>query len=113
LPLQYLSQRPRSGLKIIPCGLNYTTAHEFRSSAVVEFGKAVDISRDLVNAYRNGARKEATQQLLGRIHDAMLSVTITSSTEENINVGLIPGQNLLKRPAKSHLVCSYCCRNLL
>jgi glycerol-3-phosphate O-acyltransferase/dihydroxyacetone phosphate acyltransferase len=66
--------------------MNYTAAHEFRSSAVVEFGKPVKIPTDLVEMYRGGARKEATQQLLRLIWNAMLDVTITSPEEDNIVV---------------------------
>ncbi|MCJ1341192.1 hypothetical protein MMC09_006488 [Bachmanniomyces sp. S44760] len=78
MALGSLAANPDSGLKIVPCGMNYFHAHKFRSRAVVEFGAPIDIPKELVEMYKAGERREATRQLLEMIYQALVAVTVTS-----------------------------------
>ncbi|RDW88980.1 putative CTR1 suppressor protein [Coleophoma cylindrospora] len=78
MALGSLAANPDSGLKIIPCGMNYFHAHKFRSRAVVEFGNPIDIPKELVELYKNGERREAVSQLLNTVYQALVAVTVTS-----------------------------------
>ncbi|CZT40927.1 probable CTR1 suppressor protein [Rhynchosporium secalis] len=78
MALGALAASPDSGLKIVPCGMNYFHAHKFRSRAVIEFGNPVDVPKELVELYKNGERREAVSQLLDIIYQALVAVTVTS-----------------------------------
>jgi glycerol-3-phosphate O-acyltransferase/dihydroxyacetone phosphate acyltransferase len=78
MALGALAANPDSGLKIVPCGMNYFHAHKFRSRAVVEFGNPVDIPKELVELYKSGERREAVSQLLDTVYQALVAVTVTS-----------------------------------
>ena len=78
MALGALSANPDSGLKIVPCGMNYFHAHKFRSRAVVEFGNPVEVPKELVELYKSGERREAVSQLLDTVYQALVAVTVTS-----------------------------------
>jgi glycerol-3-phosphate O-acyltransferase/dihydroxyacetone phosphate acyltransferase len=78
MALGALAANPDSGLKIVPCGMNYFHAHKFRSRAVVEFGNPVEVPKELVELYKNGERREAIGQLLDTVYQALVAVTVTS-----------------------------------
>ncbi|KAJ5042953.1 uncharacterized protein L3040_004343 [Drepanopeziza brunnea f. sp. 'multigermtubi'] len=78
MALGALAANPESGLKIIPCGMNYFHAHKFRSRAVVEFGNPVEVPQELVELYKSGERREAVSQLLDTVYQALVAVTVTS-----------------------------------
>ena len=78
MALGALAAAPDSGLKIIPCGMNYFHAHKFRSRAVIEFGNPVEVPKKLVEMYKQGERREAVSQLLETIYQSLVAVTVTS-----------------------------------
>ncbi|CAG8976128.1 hypothetical protein HYALB_00002409 [Hymenoscyphus albidus] len=78
MALGALAANPDSGLKIVPCGMNYFHAHKFRSRAVIEFGNPVEVPQELVKLYRSGERREAVSQLLDTVYQALVAVTVTS-----------------------------------
>ena len=78
MALGALAANPDSGLKIVPCGMNYFHAHKFRSRAVVEFGNPVDVPKELVELYKSGERRESVSQLLDTVYQALVAVTVTS-----------------------------------
>ncbi|KAL2040855.1 hypothetical protein N7G274_006313 [Stereocaulon virgatum] len=78
MALGSLAADPDSGLKIVPCGMNYFHAHKFRSRAVVEFGTPLEVPKELVDLYTKGERREATRQLLETVYQALVAVTVTS-----------------------------------
>ena len=86
MALGSLAADPDSGLKIVPCGMNYFHAHKFRSRAVVEFGSPVDVPKELVELYKSGERRPATGQLLEIIYQALVSVTVTSPDYDTLMV---------------------------
>ena len=78
MALGALTADPDSGLKIVPCGMNYFHAHKFRSRAVVEFGNPLEVPKELVELYKSGERREAVSQLLDTVYQALVAVTVTS-----------------------------------
>ena len=89
MALGSLAANPDSGLKIVPCGMNYFHAHKFRSRAVVEFGPPVDVPSELVELYKSGERREATRQLLEIVYQALVAVTVTSPDYDTLMVRII------------------------
>jgi glycerol-3-phosphate O-acyltransferase/dihydroxyacetone phosphate acyltransferase len=64
---------------IVPVGLNYFRGHRFRGRIVVEFGKPVTISNDLLVKYKQkGSKREALSTLLEDVEDGMRSVIVTA-----------------------------------
>ena len=86
MALGSLAENPDSGLKIVPCGMNYFHAHKFRSRAVVEFGTPIDVPTELLDLYRSGQKREATGQLLQQIYQGLLAVTVTSPDYDTLMV---------------------------
>ena len=86
MALGSLAESPDSGLKIVPCGMNYFHAHKFRSRAVVEFGTPMEVSHELQDLYRSGEKREATRQLLEQIYQGLLAVTVTSPDYDTLMV---------------------------
>lgn len=86
MALGSLAANPDSGLKIVPCGMNYFHAHKFRSRAVVEFGPPVDVPMELVELYKSGERREATRQLLETVYQSLVAVTVTSPDYDTLMV---------------------------
>ncbi|KAL8825027.1 MAG: hypothetical protein Q9170_007958 [Blastenia crenularia] len=78
MALGSLAADPDSGLKVIPCGMNYFHAHKFRSRAVVEFGPPIEVPKELVDLYKSGERREASKRLLETVTQALVAVTVTS-----------------------------------
>ena len=89
MALGSLAANPDSGLKIIPCGMNYFHAHKFRSRAVIEFGPPLEVPRELVDMYRNGERRESTRQLLEMVYNSLVAVTVTSPDYDTLMVCLL------------------------
>jgi glycerol-3-phosphate O-acyltransferase/dihydroxyacetone phosphate acyltransferase len=86
MALGSLAADPDSGLKIVPCGMNYFHAHKFRSRAVVEFGTPLEVPKELVDLYTKGERREATRQLLETVYQALVAVTVTSPDYDTLMV---------------------------
>ena len=101
MALGSLAENPDSGLKIVPCGMNYFHAHKFRSRAVVEFGTPLEVSQELQDLYRSGEKREATRQLLEQIYQGLLAVTVTSPDYDTLMV--IQAVRRLYRPKGKQL----------
>ena len=86
MALGSLAANPDSGLKIIPCGMNYFHAHKFRSRAVIEFGPPIEVPKELVDLYKSGERRQATGQLLETVYQALVAVTVTSPDYDTLMV---------------------------
>ncbi|KAL1965058.1 hypothetical protein VTN77DRAFT_6118 [Rasamsonia byssochlamydoides] len=86
MALGSLAENPDSGLKIVPCGMNYFHAHKFRSRAVVEFGNPIEVPKELVEQYKRGERREAVGALLDTIYHALLAVTVNGPDYETLMV---------------------------
>ena len=89
MALGSLAANPDSGLKIVPCGMNYFHAHKFRSRAVVEFGSPIEVPKELVDMYRKGERREATRQLLEIVYNGLVAVTVLSPDYDTLMVRIL------------------------
>jgi glycerol-3-phosphate O-acyltransferase/dihydroxyacetone phosphate acyltransferase len=58
---------------IVPCGLNYFHGHRFRSHVLVEFGKPVEITDDLLELYAKD-RRAAYSEVLQLVEKRLKSV---------------------------------------
>lgn len=89
MALGSLAADPDSGLKIVPCGMNYFHAHKFRSRAVVEFGTPLEVPKELVEMYSKGERREAIKELLTTIYQALVAVTVTSPDYDTLMASIL------------------------
>jgi len=62
-------------VRIVPCGLNYFQGHRFRSHVLVEFGKPIEVTDEILELYAKD-RREAYASLLKVVEQRMKSVTI-------------------------------------
>lgn len=109
MALGSLAENPDSGLKIVPCGMNYFHAHKFRSRAVVEFGSPIEVPRELVEKYKRGERREAVGELLDTIYHALLAVTVNGPDYETLMVSVLFFYPILLVTLLNTLVgCSSC-----
>lgn len=86
MALGSLARNPSSKVKIVPIGMNYFQAHKFRSRAVVEIGRPIEISHNLVEKYQSEKKREATGELLDTIYQSLISVTVTSPDYDTLMV---------------------------
>ncbi|CAG8761234.1 19856_t:CDS:2, partial [Racocetra persica] len=88
MALGAMAAYPGLDVKIVPCGLNYFQAHQFRSRAVIEFGPPISISSELVEKYnKNGLdRKEACNKLMEIIYEKLKSLAVTAPDYETLSV---------------------------
>ncbi|CAG8733961.1 6359_t:CDS:2, partial [Racocetra fulgida] len=86
MALGAMAANPKLNVKIVPCGLNYFHAHQFRSRAVVEFGSPISIPRDLVGKYSKGGqnKRDACSNLLEIIYNGLKSVTVNTPDYETL-----------------------------
>ncbi|CCG83441.1 Uncharacterized acyltransferase C1718.04 [Taphrina deformans PYCC 5710] len=102
MALGAMVRNPGCDLKIVPCGMNYFHAHKFRSRAVIEFGKPLEIPDRLVKLYaENETKRDATRELLDLIYDALASVTVQVPDYETLMV--IQAGRRLYKPAHKKL----------
>ena len=75
MALGALAEDPKCGVRIVPVGMNYFHPHKFRSRAVIEFGRPIEVPPQLVEQYRRGERREATGILLDEVQKGVEAVT--------------------------------------
>ncbi|KAK0120426.1 hypothetical protein ONS96_010642 [Cadophora gregata f. sp. sojae] len=73
-------------LTIVPVGMNYFSAHKFRSRAVIEFGDAVTVSAATIHDFRNGNKREAVRLVMADISVALAAVTVSAPDFETLNI---------------------------
>lgn len=71
-------------LKIVPAGLYYTSKTKFRSSALLYFGKPLEVAPVTLDAEENPPR-EAVRDLSARIESALREVMLEAEHEEALN----------------------------
>ncbi|CAG8817469.1 11513_t:CDS:10, partial [Gigaspora margarita] len=98
MALGAMAANSKLNVKIVPCGLNYFHAHQFRSRAVVEFGSPILIPRELVEKYRKGGqnKRDACSDLLRIIYNGLKTVTVNTPDYETLMV--IQAARRLYRP---------------
>ncbi|KAJ7604047.1 hypothetical protein DFH06DRAFT_1003045 [Mycena polygramma] len=78
MALGAMANDPNLRVKLVPVGLSYFHAHKFRSRAVVEFGRALDVPAELVDMFKLGGpqKREAVAKFLDLIFNALKTVTV-------------------------------------
>lgn len=105
MALGTLAENPDCGLKIIPIGMNYFHAHKFRSRAVVEFGHPIEVSPEVVEAFRAGDRRNAIGSLLATVEEGLTAVTQSSPDYDTLM--LVQAARRLYNPDGKKLPLSY------
>jgi len=88
MALGAMCEYPGLKVTVIPVGLNYFHPNKFRSRAVVEFGKPINIPQELIDQYKLGGseKREACSTLLESIYNSLLTVTVTAPDYETLMV---------------------------
>ncbi len=73
-------------VSIVPVGMNYFSAHKFRSRAVIEFGDTVVISPSLIHEFQNGKKRDAIGTVMSDLSQALAAVTVSAPDFETLNV---------------------------
>src|SRR6266545_4847924 len=85
-------------LKIIPAGLYYTSKTAFRSSALLYFGKPIEVTRVEVDAAGNPPR-DAVRDLSQRIERALGEVVLEAEHEEALQT-ITRAEKIFSSPAE-------------
>ncbi|KAI6118395.1 glycerol-3-phosphate O-acyltransferase [Pisolithus sp. B1] len=88
MALGAMANDPSVNVKIVPVGLYYFHAHQFRSRAVVEFGSALDVPEGFVQMFKQGgsSKRQAVSKLLDLIYDGLKTVTVRAPDYETLMV---------------------------
>lgn len=88
MALGAMAENKNLDIKIVPVGLNYFHPHRFRSRAVVSYGSAITVNRDMVDRYKEGgpAKREAIAELIEAGYEGLKSVTINSPNYDTLMV---------------------------
>ncbi|EGV64199.1 Glycerol-3-phosphate/dihydroxyacetone phosphate acyltransferase [Yamadazyma tenuis] len=87
MALGAMAAYPDCDVKIVPCGMNYFNAHKFRSRAVIEYGNPIEISKELIQRYKDPqTNREAVKELLDVITDGLRAVTVTCDSFDTLMV---------------------------
>jgi glycerol-3-phosphate O-acyltransferase/dihydroxyacetone phosphate acyltransferase len=62
----------------MPSGLKYFKQHEFRSRAVIEYGRPYMPSKKLVELYKSGEKRKAVAIMLKDLQERMREVMMTA-----------------------------------
>ncbi|KAF7377429.1 Protein kinase domain-containing protein [Mycena sanguinolenta] len=78
MALGAMANDPNLRVRVVPVGLSYFHAHKFRSRAVVEFGRALDVPPELVDMFKLGGpqKREAVAKFLDLIFNGLKTVTV-------------------------------------
>ncbi|KAJ7687696.1 hypothetical protein B0H17DRAFT_1069517 [Mycena rosella] len=88
MALGAMANDPTVRVKIVPVGLSYFHAHKFRSRAVVEFGRALDVPAELVDMFKLGGaqKREAVSKFLELIFNALKTVTVRAPDYDTLMI---------------------------
>jgi glycerol-3-phosphate O-acyltransferase/dihydroxyacetone phosphate acyltransferase len=110
MALGAMANNPNVRVKIAPVGLAYFHAHRFRSRAVVEFGRAIDVPLELVEMFKQGGgqKKEAVSKFLELIYDALKTVTVRAPDYDTLMVNRYSVMHVFSlplTPSPAHSSC--------
>ncbi|KAJ7843047.1 hypothetical protein B0H14DRAFT_3689971, partial [Mycena olivaceomarginata] len=88
MALGAMANDPNVRVKVVPVGLSYFHAHKFRSRAVVEFGRALDVPAELIEMFKLGGpqKREAVAKFLDLIFNALKTVTVRAPDYDTLMV---------------------------
>ncbi|KAJ6630769.1 glycerol-3-phosphate O-acyltransferase [Mycena sp. CBHHK59/15] len=101
MALGAMANDPNVRVKIVPVGLSYFHAHRFRSRAVVEFGRALDVPSEFVDMFKQGGaqKREAVSKFLDLIYDALKTVTVRAPDYDTLML-IQAARRLYKTPGQ-------------
>ncbi|KAF7328685.1 Protein kinase domain-containing protein [Mycena sanguinolenta] len=100
MALGAMANDPNLRVRVVPVGLSYFHAHKFRSRAVVEFGRALDVPPELVDMFKLGGpqKREAVAKFLDLIFNGLKTVTVRAPDYDTFDavrrLYKTPGQHL-------------------
>jgi glycerol-3-phosphate O-acyltransferase/dihydroxyacetone phosphate acyltransferase len=95
-----VTARGKTGVKIIPCGLNYIHRHRFRSQVLIEFGRPITINDDLLKKYQEN-EQDAVRELTENLTTALTNVTLNAPDWRTLR--FIQTARRLYKPASADL----------
>jgi len=95
-----VTARGKTGVKIIPCGLNYIHRHRFRSQVLIEFGQPIVIDNELLNDYKED-EQAAVRNLTDTLTIALTNVTLNAPDWRTLR--FIQTARRLYKPASADL----------
>ncbi|KAJ3233116.1 hypothetical protein HDU78_006664 [Chytriomyces hyalinus] len=103
MALAAMSQNEFMNVQIVPTGLNYFNAHKWRSRAVIEFGDAITVTKEQVEAYKKGgeSKRKAISEVMDAILEGLKAVTVTAKDYDTLM--LIQAARRLYRPVHMKL----------
>jgi glycerol-3-phosphate O-acyltransferase/dihydroxyacetone phosphate acyltransferase len=72
-----VSARGKTGVTIVPCGLNYIHRHRFRSQVLIEFGQPIVIDEKWLREYKKN-EQDTVLQLTEYLAEALKNVTLNA-----------------------------------
>ncbi|KAJ3226467.1 hypothetical protein HDU81_007277 [Chytriomyces hyalinus] len=98
MALAAMSQNEFLNVQIVPTGLNYFNAHQWRSRAVIEFGDPITVTKEQVEAYKKGgeSKRRAIAEVMDTILKGLKAVTVTAKDYDTLM--LIQAARRLYRP---------------
>ena len=93
----FQDRHPEKRVAVVPCGLNYVTPDRFRSSVLVQFGRALTIDDALLEAYRSN-RQQVVHAFTADLQARLRSLTVNAEDWETIRV--LDGVRRLYQPPR-------------
>jgi 1-acyl-sn-glycerol-3-phosphate acyltransferase len=95
-----VTARGKTGVRLIPCGLNYIHRHRFRSQVLIEFGRPINIDDDLLKKYQDN-EQDAVRELTENLTIALTNVTLNAPDWRTLR--FIQTARRLYKPASADL----------
>jgi glycerol-3-phosphate O-acyltransferase/dihydroxyacetone phosphate acyltransferase len=95
-----VTARGKTGVEIIPCGLNYIHRHRFRSQVLIEFGQPIIIDNELLKKYQDN-EQDAVRELTENLTTALTNVTLNAPDWRTLR--FIQTARRLYKPASADL----------
>jgi len=73
-------------VQIVPFGINYNNAHRWRSRVLIDIGKGIKVSPDLIQQYRKGEKREAYATFLKQVEGGLRGVTFNAPDKQSLNI---------------------------
>ncbi len=94
------ARHPDQTVRVVPCGLYYSSRHRWRSSALVQFGPALVVDAATLEAHEAEPR-DAARAFTERIDEGMRALTVNAADWDTIRV--LDGVRRLYQPARISL----------
>ena len=95
-----VTARGNTGVKIIPCGLNYIHRHRFRSQVMIEFGEPIEIDDQWVRDFEED-EQATVRKLTDQLAEALTVVTLNAPDWRTLR--FVQTTRRLYKPAKAEL----------